>query len=84
MRYDARELDARARLQSDGTLLGFKQRVRSCRRWQLSKVQLDLRGLLPLGMPLRFRDPRRSRDAPDWLQRIILDSVSGIMPAPSQ
>ncbi len=28
-------LDAQARLQSDGTLQGFKLRVRSCRRWQL-------------------------------------------------
>ena len=35
VRYDARNLNAPARLQSDGTLLGFKQRVRSCRRWQL-------------------------------------------------
>src|SRR5215470_5450768 len=31
-----RTLDARARLQSDGTLPGFRRRVRSCRRWQLS------------------------------------------------
>jgi hypothetical protein len=35
VRVDARNLNAQARLQSDGTLLGFKQRVRSCRRWQL-------------------------------------------------
>ena len=35
VRVDAGDLDAQARLQSDGTLLGFKQRVRSCRRWQL-------------------------------------------------
>ncbi len=27
--------DAQARIRSDGTLLGFRQRVRSCRRWQL-------------------------------------------------
>jgi hypothetical protein len=32
---DAWDLNAQARLQPDGTLLGFKQRVRSCRRWQL-------------------------------------------------
>ena len=64
MRYDARNLNAPARLQSDGTLLGFKQRVRSCRRWQLCGLQLDLRGALPLGMPLRFRDPRRNQVAP--------------------
>ncbi len=47
--------DAQARLRSDGTLLGFKQRVRSCRRWQLNWLQLDLRGDLRLGMPLGFR-----------------------------
>ena len=35
VRIDARVLNAQARLQSDGTLLGIKQRVRSCRRWQL-------------------------------------------------
>jgi hypothetical protein len=35
VRNDAWYLDAQARLQPDGTLLGFKQRVRSCRRWQL-------------------------------------------------
>jgi len=35
VRVDAWNLDAQARLQPDGTLLGFKQRVRSCRRWQL-------------------------------------------------
>ena len=35
VRDDAWVLDAQARLQPDGTLLGFKQRVRSCRRWQL-------------------------------------------------
>jgi len=64
MRYDARNLNASARLQSDGTLLGIKQRVRSCRRWQLCGLQLDLRGPLPLGMPLRFRDPRRNQVAP--------------------
>ena len=46
--------DAQARLRSDGTLLGFKQRVRSCRRWQLNWLQLDLRGDLRLGMPLGF------------------------------
>ena len=46
--------DAQARLRSDGTLLGFKQRVRSCRRWQLNWLQLDLRGGLRLGMPLGF------------------------------
>ena len=33
---DAWNLGAQARPQPDGTLLGFKQRVRSCRRWQLS------------------------------------------------
>jgi hypothetical protein len=64
VRSYARRLHARARLQSDGTLLGFKQRVRSCRRWQLYWLQVDLRGVLPLGMPLRFHDPRRNRDAP--------------------
>ena len=64
MRNDARNLNAPARLQSDGTLLGIKQRVRSCRRWQLCGLQLDLRGALPLGMPLRFRDPRRNQVAP--------------------
>ncbi len=45
---------------ADGTLPGFKRRVRSCRRWQLYKVQVDLRGNLHLGMPLGFRYPRRS------------------------
>lgn len=64
MRYDARNLNAPARLQSDGTLPGFKRRVRSCRRWQLCFLQLDLRGTLPLGMPLGFRDPRRIQVAP--------------------
>lgn len=64
VKNDARSPDAQARLWSDGTLLGFKQRVRSCRRWQLYWLQLDLRGGLPLGMPLRFRDPRRSHVAP--------------------
>ena len=64
MRYDARNLNASARLQSDGTLPGIKRRVRSCRRWQLYGLQLDLRGALPLGMPLRFRDPRRNQVAP--------------------
>jgi|GEM_PF-855638 len=64
MRYDAQNLNASARLQLDGTLPGFKRRVRSCRRWQLCFLQLDLRGTLPLGMPLRFRDPRRNQVAP--------------------
>ena len=64
MRYDAQNLNASARLQLDGTLPGFKRRVRSCRRWQLCFLQLDLRGPLPLGMPLRFRDPRRNQVAP--------------------
>ncbi|MFT4564473.1 MAG: hypothetical protein ACI9BW_004239 [Gammaproteobacteria bacterium] len=57
-------LNAQARLQSDGTLQGFKLRVRSCRRWQLSFLQLDLRGALHLDMHLRFRDPRRSQVTP--------------------
>jgi hypothetical protein len=35
VRIDAWNLDAQARLQSDGTLPGFRRRVRSCRRWQL-------------------------------------------------
>ena len=35
VRVDAPNLNAQARLQWDGTLLGFRQRVRSCRRWQL-------------------------------------------------
>jgi hypothetical protein len=36
VRDDAWDLSAQARPQPDGTLLGFRQRVRSCRRWQLS------------------------------------------------
>ncbi len=47
VRYDAWGLDAQARLQSDGTLLGIKQRVRSCRRWQLRFAIFDLRDLSP-------------------------------------
>src|SRR5690606_7869691 len=35
VRDDAWFLSAQARPQPDGTLLGIKQRVRSCRRWQL-------------------------------------------------
>jgi len=27
-------------------------------------LQMDLRGILPLGMPLRFHDPRRSQVRP--------------------
>ena len=45
-------------------LAGIKRLGRSCRRWQLFILQLDLRGFLPLGMPLRFHDPRRSQCAP--------------------
>ena len=64
VRDDAWYLSAQARPQPDGTLLGFKQRVRSCRRWQLYGLQLDLRGTLHLGMHLRFRDPRRNQVTP--------------------
>ena len=64
VRVDAWNLSAQARPQPDGTLLGIKQRVRSCRRWQLCSLQLDLRGFLPLGMHLEFRYPRRSQVAP--------------------
>jgi hypothetical protein len=49
---------------ADGTLQGIKLRVRSCRRWQLYKVQMDLRGILHLGMPLGFCYPRRSQVRP--------------------
>ncbi len=45
-------------------MLVIKQLERSCRRWQLKSLQLVLRGILHLGMHLRFRDPRRSQVAP--------------------
>ena len=53
---DPWNLNAQARLQSEGTRLVFKQLERSCRRWQLYDLQLYLRGNLRLGMHLRFRD----------------------------
>ena len=43
VRVDAWNLNAQARLQSDGTLLVIKQRVRSCRRWQLNFLQIFTR-----------------------------------------
>ena len=79
MRYDPWNLNAQARLQPDGTLLGFKQRVRSCRRWQLNGLQLDLRGALPLDMPLRFRDPRRSQVTPETGINLMRDHTLSVM-----
>lgn len=55
---------AQAQVRSEGARLVFKQLVRSCRRWQLFGLQVDLRGDLRLGMHLRVRDPRRSHVAP--------------------
>jgi hypothetical protein len=43
VRVDAWNLNAQARLQSDGTLLVIKQRARSCRRWQLNFLQIFTR-----------------------------------------
>ena len=57
-------LDAQARLQSDGTLLVFKQRVRSCRRWQLLVCSCFYEGSYSLGMHLGFCDPRRNHVVP--------------------
>ena len=42
----------------------LKQLERSCRRWQLTWLQLVLRGELHLGMHLGFCDPRRSHVTP--------------------
>ena len=39
---------------SDGTLLGIKQRVRSCLRSQLYRLQLDLRGCCASACPSGF------------------------------
>ena len=64
VRDDAGNLNAQARLQSDGTLLGFKQRVRSCCRWQLWFCRWINEDICILGMHLRFRNPRRSQVAP--------------------
>jgi len=44
--------------------LSIKQPERSCRCWQLMVLQLDLRGLLRLGMHLGFRYPCRIQVAP--------------------
>jgi len=41
-----------------------KRRGRSCRRWQLFGLRLDLRGSPHLGMHHRFRNPRRSHVTP--------------------
>jgi hypothetical protein len=57
-------LDAQVRLQSDGTLLVFKQRVRSCRRWQLLVCSCFYEGSYSLGMHLGFCDPRRNHVVP--------------------
>ena len=57
-------LDAQARLQSDGTLPGFRRRVRSCRRWQLLVCSRFYEVSYRLGMHLGFCDPRRSHVVP--------------------
>ena len=43
----------------------IKRPVRSCRRWQLSFLQLDLRGNLLLDMHLEFCYPCQSQVAPN-------------------
>jgi len=52
-----------------GGSLSIKQRERSCRRWQLCWLQLDLRGHLPLGMHLGLHHPCQSQVAPEVLER---------------
>ena len=55
-------------IRSEGARLFLRQLVRSCRRWQLCWLQLDLRGDLSLGMHPEVRDPRRSHVTPSDLQ----------------
>ena len=64
VRVDPCDLSAQARIRQRALRLVIKQLVRSCRRWQLNWLQLDLRGNLFLGMHLGFCDPRRSQVAP--------------------
>jgi len=45
-------------------LAGIKPLGRSCRRWQLNSLQLDLRGDLHLGMLRWLCNPRRNQVAP--------------------
>ena len=54
--------DAQAR--TGWRLTAIKQLERSCRRWQLYWLQLDLRGELHLDMHLGIRNPRQSQVAP--------------------
>jgi len=66
VRVDPSELSAQAHIRLRALRLVFKQLVRSCRRWQLNGLQMDLRGNLHLGMHLGFCDPRRSQVAPKY------------------
>jgi hypothetical protein len=74
-------LDAQARLQSDGTLLGFRQRVRSCRRWQLYFCSEFYEVSYILGMHLRVCDPRRNHVVPLFTETLyaIRSSVSDFL-----
>ena len=79
VRVDPGDLSAQAHVRPRTLRQVIKLLVRSCRRWQLYGLQMDLRGNLLLGMHLRFRDPRRSQVAPkdvDTLLNINCDSVS--------
>ena len=76
VRVDPGDLSAQAHVRPRALRQVIKLLVRSCRRWQLCFLQLDLRGDLHLGMHLRFCDPRRNQVSPIGYSRVdsLIDS----------